>query len=102
MTYCSSTLQDKKLAARLSRDQKDFRKFFLSLIASETCRNEYLSKKLDKEFGEDFQATFQKLTQRFISKIEEKLPETEVERVIISYEYSNNAVFIYSLKGVLF
>ena len=73
--------QEKKLADKLNKAQKDFRKFFLSLIASEKLKQNYFARDYEKEFGADFHDRLKLITCNFLQRIEQQLPNTEIDQV---------------------
>ena len=92
---------DKKLATRLNKAQQDFRKFFLSLIANAKFRQKYFDKEYDQEFGQNFQERLQRLMQGFLGKIEEKLPETEIQQVK-EYAETDNTTELHKRNKFMF
>ena len=60
----------------------NFRRFFLSLLASEKKREAYLANDFKCDYDAEFMKKLQKLTNTFLDDIRKKMPLTAVEEVI--------------------
>ncbi|KAK3589104.1 hypothetical protein CHS0354_017446 [Potamilus streckersoni] len=67
----------KKLNERIS----SFRKFFLTLVASESTKQSYFAEEYEKEFGEDFMIRLKQFVQIFMDRINSHLPKTMLEQI---------------------
>ena len=79
--YKCFLFQDKKELQRLSSVHSNFRKFYLSLAASNSLRVDYLRDDYQEEYGPQFHSSLTRLTNKFLSKIQEHLPLTMLEKV---------------------
>jgi len=68
----------------LSSGQQQFRSFFLRLIANADRRHEYLTVRYDLEYGTEFAARTKELMRRFVSSVNNLLPASAIDRVILS------------------
>ena len=82
-TSCTNCFlfQDKKELQRLSSVHSNFRKFYLSLAASNSIRVDYLRDDYQEEYGPEFHSSLTRLTNKFLSKIDDHLPLTMFEKV---------------------
>ena len=93
-TSCTNCFlfQDKKELQRLSSVHSNFRKFYLSLAASNSLRVDYLRDDYQEEYGPEFHSSLTSLTNKFLSKIDDHLPLTMFEKVwFFLYYYSESA-----------
>ena len=93
-TSCTNCFlfQDKKELQRLSSVHSNFRKFYLSLAASNSLRVDYLRDDYQDEYGPEFHSSLTRLTNKFLSKIDDHLPLTMFEKVwVFLYYYSESA-----------
>ena len=78
----NNLFQTKEFIDTLLEKQMNFRRFFLSLLASEKKREAYLANDFKCDYDAEFMKKLQKLTNTFLDDIRKKMPLTAVEEVI--------------------
>ncbi|XP_036366989.1 uncharacterized protein LOC115211143 [Octopus sinensis] len=94
---------------QLLEKQRNFRKFFLSLIANKSQRKLYLNNEFNSEFGCDFMESIKTLTDKFLSNLETYLMPPVIDLLLASDNFQNLPVlspetemlldFIYDVKN---
>ncbi|XP_060082306.1 uncharacterized protein LOC132561621 [Ylistrum balloti] len=62
--------------------QKNFRKFFLPLLAHQNQREAYFQNEFEEEYGKHFQEALQQLAVLFVEKLTSHLPQTTIEKLL--------------------
>ncbi|XP_021354239.1 uncharacterized protein LOC110450818 isoform X2 [Mizuhopecten yessoensis] len=62
--------------------QKNFRKFFLPLLAHQNQREAYFRDEYEDEYGQHYQEALQKLGAMFVEKLTSLLPPTVIEKIL--------------------
>ena len=81
MYYFVSDIQNEKMRKRLSEDIKNFRHFFLPLIANKQAKKAYLKEQYHVEFGEPLPPRLKVLANKVHVLVLDKLGLTDLERV---------------------
>ncbi|XP_033754191.1 uncharacterized protein LOC117337347 [Pecten maximus] len=80
-SHCKHAVQ-KELSC-LHSAQKNFRKFFLPLLAHQNQREAYFRDEFEEEYGKHFLGALHQLAGTFVEKLTSLLPPTAIEKILV-------------------